>query len=123
MGFLIVGFGGFFGALARYVVYLGERSLSSSRFPFGTLLILGCFLAGVLLAVVEKALPVHRHLILLGTMGFVGSFTTFSTFGVETLHLIRSDQIGWALFNVVANVVLGVFAIWLGRLFLLKQCL
>jgi CrcB protein len=122
MEFLVVGFGGFFGSLARYAVYLCERSLSTYRFPLGTLFInvLGCLLAGFLLAVIEKALPVHRHLILLGTMGFVGSFTTFSTFGVETFHLVRSGQFALGLVNVTANLVLGLSAIWFGRFLLLK---
>ena len=117
MEFLVVGLGGFFGSIARYLVYLGEQSLSTKDFPCGTLLInvFGCFLAGILLAVVEKALPVHRYLILLGSMGFVGSFTTFSTFGVETFHLIRSGQVVWSLVNVVANLVFGILAVWFGK--------
>ncbi|MBY0472629.1 fluoride efflux transporter CrcB [bacterium] len=123
MEFLVVGFGGFFGSLARYLVYLCEQSLSTNRFPFGTLLInvAGCFCAGLLLAVVEKSLPVHRHLILLGSMGFIGSFTTFSTFGVETFHLIRSGQVALGLANVGANLVLGFLAIWFGKVLLLNS--
>lgn len=123
MEFLVVGFGGFFGSIARYAVYICERSLSTYRFPLGTLFInvLGCFLAGFLLAVIEKALPVHRHLILLGTMGFVGSFTTFSTFGVETFNLIRSGQLALGLANVTANLLFGILAIGAGRYLLLNS--
>lgn len=122
MEFLIVGLGGFFGAIARYLVYLAERYFGENLFPIGTLFInvFGCLLAGLLLAVVERALPVHRHLILLGSMGLVGSFTTFSTFSVESFHLIRSNQIPLAIANIVANTVLGIAAVWFGRFLTLK---
>lgn len=122
MEFLFVGLGGFLGAMARYMVYLAERSLGAQNFPFGTLVIniLGCLIAGVLLAVVELSLPVHRNLILLLSMGLVGSFTTFSTFSVESLQLIRSNQILFAAANVGANTILGIGAVWLGRFLTMK---
>ncbi len=122
MEIIIVGFGGFVGAIARYLVYSPERSLGVHAFPFGTLFIniLGCLLAGFLLAAVERALPIHRHLILLGSMGLIGSFTTFSTFSVESFSLLRSNQFAFALLNISANVILGMGAVALGRLLLLK---
>ncbi len=122
MEFIVVGFGGFCGAIARYLVYLAERSLGTHSFPSGTLFInlVGCLLAGILLAVVEQALPVHRYLILLGSMGLIGSFTTFSTFSVETLQLIRTNQLVLAITNVGANTILGVGAVVLGRALILK---
>ena len=117
MEFLIVGIGGFCGAIARYFVYLVERSILSHHFPFGTVFInvSGCLLAGLLLATGERALPIHRHLILIGSMGFIGSFTTFSTYSVETLQLFRSGQTGLAGINVIANTVIGIGAVWIGR--------
>jgi fluoride exporter len=122
MEFFVVGIGGFFGAIARYLVYLAERSVWSQAFPFGTLFInfIGCLMAGTLLALVERAVPVHRHLILLGSMGLLGSFTTFSTFAVETFQLGRSNLVHLALANVAANVFLGIAAVWLGRFLVLK---
>ncbi|MEW6056096.1 MAG: fluoride efflux transporter CrcB [Bdellovibrionota bacterium] len=122
MEFLVVGLGGFLGAMARYFVYLAERSIGAHSFPFGTLFInlLGCLLAGLLLAVVERSVPVHRHLVLLGSMGLIGSFTTFSTFSVESFQLIRANQLVLAMINVGANMVLGIGAVWVGRAILLK---
>jgi fluoride exporter len=118
MEFLVVGLGGFFGAIARYLVYLTERSIGASQFPFGTLFInlFGCFLAGILIAVIERFMPSDRHVVLFGAMGFLGSFTTFSTFSVETLNLLRSNQLLFAIVNLSANVCFGVGAVWLGRI-------
>lgn len=122
MDFLCVGLGGFFGAIARYGVYFIERSVGSHRFPFGTLIInlSGCLIAGALLAIAERVNPANRQLLLIGSMGFVGSFTTFSTFGVETFSLLRSGQANLALASVSANLILGVVAVWLGRMAFLR---
>ena len=122
MDFFVVGFGGFLGAIARYLVYLGERFIGVRFFPFGTLFIniVGCLIAGVLVAASDRALPNHRHLILLGSMGVIGSFTTFSTFSVESLQLIRTNQFTFAVANVGANTILGIGAVWLGRFLVQK---
>ena len=120
MEFVVVGIGGFFGAIARYLVYLVERTIGPHTFPFGTLIInlIGCLLAGFILATVERAIPVHRHLILLGSMGLIGSFTTFSTFSVESVQLIRSGHVILAAVSIGSNVFLGIGAVLLGRLLL-----
>lgn len=122
MEFLIVGFGGFCGAIARYLIYVVERSIGNPAFPFGTLLIniLGCLLAGFLSGAVERGLPIHRNLILLGSIGLIGSFTTFSTFSTESVQLIRSNQIVFAIISMGANMALGIGAVFLGRFVILK---
>ncbi len=122
MNFLIVGLGGFLGAIARYLVYLGEESLGLRAFPWGTLVInvVGCFISGLLLSLVERSLLVHRQIILLASMGMIGSFTTFSTFSVESFLLLRSNQSFLALGNIVANIVFGIGAVCLGRLVFLR---
>jgi CrcB protein len=115
--FLIVGVGGFFGAISRYAIYYVERTLEAHIFPVGTLLInlLGCLLAGLVMAWVERAAPIHRQLILMASVGFIGSFTTFSTFSVETLQLVRGQQMILALMNILLNTVLGLLLVWTGR--------
>lgn len=117
MELLLVGIGGFFGAIARYLVYTLERSVGIHSFPFGTLIInlIGCMIAGALLAMVERDFLINKNFILLSSMGFIGAFTTFSTFSVETLQLIRSDQAISAMINIAANTTLGVGAVWFGR--------
>ncbi len=118
MDFLIVGLGGFLGAITRYFIYVYEKSTSPHQFPYGTLFInvLGCFIAGILLLASEKLNPAYRQILLFSTMGFIGSFTTFSTFGVETFNLIKSQQLGLALTNIGANLVLGIVAVYSGYL-------
>lgn len=118
MPILIVSLGGALGAACRYLTYIWIRSRTNHHFPLGTLLvnILGCFAVGALMVMIEKSVPYHRHILLLGVTGFLGSYTTFSAFGFETLHLIRTNQIGWAFLNVLANVCIGLGAVWVGRI-------
>jgi CrcB protein len=73
-----------------------------------------------MLAMVERVLPIHRNVILFVSLGLIGSFTTFSTFSVESLQLICSNQIVLALISVTANTSLGIGAVWLGRFLGLK---
>jgi len=114
---LIVGLSGFCGSIARYCVYLwfGNRNLTS--FPWATLAVnvLGCLLIGAIGALVERSVPNHRQLFLIGSVGFLGAFTTFSAFGFETLALLRNQQTSLALLNIGANVLIGISAVWLGR--------
>ena len=112
-----VAVGGAFGSVARYLTYLWAKNQTSHPFPTGTLLInvSGCLATGALMVLIEKSVPFHRHLLLMGVTGFIGSYTTFSAFGFETLHLIRTDHFGWAAINVLANVILGIGALWVAR--------
>lgn len=114
---LIVGLGGFIGTICRYLVYLTMGSKTNSSFPFATLLInlSGCLLIGIFASLIEKEVMASRYLFLIGSVGFLGAFTTFSTFGLETMNLLKEQQLAWAVLNVLANVILGVVAVWIGR--------
>ncbi|WP_421119985.1 fluoride efflux transporter FluC [Aquihabitans daechungensis] len=112
MRFVLVGVAGAAGALCRYGigVAVGERS-----FPWSTLAIniVGSFLLGLVLTVatargwpVEVTAPV--------AVGFIGSFTTFSTFSWEALTLSRGDRVGAAAAYIAVSVVLGLLAAVLG---------
>jgi fluoride exporter len=112
---LAVGAGGFMGASLRYLVGgLVHRWLGSS-FPYGTFLVnvSGCFAIGVLAALVEERMlgPTAR---LFWMVGVLGGYTTFSSFGYETISLLRegSDAAAWA--NVLGQVALGLAAVWAG---------
>lgn len=114
---LIVGCGGFVGSVSRFVVGgWVHRLLPMTVFPIGTLVvnITGCFLIGLAGGVVEfrQMLSPDARLFLL--IGFLGGFTTFSSFAHETTTLARSGEFGQALANVAAQVGLGLAAAWLG---------
>jgi CrcB protein len=117
MDLLIIGFTGALGAILRYQFYVVEKNLPPHLFPYGTLIInlSGCFLGGLILGFSDTLQPSQKHLIALVTIGFVGSFTTFSTFGGETLNLVQSHQLGLAGLNVLLNVSFGMGLIWLGK--------
>lgn len=91
MSFLVVGVGGFFGAICRYLIGQFAKRNFRTKFPVGTLIInlIGCFCLGLLT-------PVTGPIALLLGTGFLGAFTTFSTFKLESLQLHLSKE--WKLF-------------------------
>jgi CrcB protein len=112
-----VGAGGFLGAVLRYWVSGAVYALvPAPRLPWGTLAVnvLGCFAIGLLggLAETRGVLTATNRLFLL--IGVIGGFTTFSTFGYETLALLREQALARAGLNVAFQVVLGLTAAWGG---------
>ena len=114
--YLMVGIGGFVGAIARYWlgVYIGGKM--GSRFPYGTFVInmTGCFLIGFILTVLSQNAhwnPNWRYLL---PIGFIGAYTTFSTFEYETLRSMQDGQFLMAFLNVALSVVVGFAAVWAG---------
>jgi len=115
---LFIGLGGFIGAILRYSIGGFIQGWSKgNNFPIGTLAvnILGCFVIGLLSQLAETHglfSPETRSLLFIG---FLGAFTTFSTFGNETMNLLQSTKPWLSLTNVSAHIVLGLMAIWVGR--------
>lgn len=114
--FLFVGCGGFVGAMARYGVSLAVARFWAGDFPLATLLInvSGSFILGFFStwAAARAGLdPAYRLLV---ATGFVGAYTTFSTFEYETQRLTEAGTAGWALVNVLTSVVAGFLAVRLG---------
>ena len=103
------------GALARYGLTLWIERLGGGNFPLGTfgVNILGCFAFGLVFGVFERALiPSELRLVVL--TGFLGAFTTFSTYAFESHTLLKSAQYLHALLNLGGQVLLGVAAVGLG---------
>ena len=111
-----IGFAGALGALARYGVSLVALRWLGEEFPYGTLFVnlSGCFLLGVIAELtMEDAGLAPETRAILGT-GFVGAFTTFSTFGVETYRAMQAGSWGVAASNVAINVVGGIVLVAAG---------
>ena len=114
---LVVGVGGFVGAVVRYGLSgLVHRHYDGS-FPLGTLVVnvLGCLVIGALMTLVEDRQFFSPHTRLLLMIGLLGSMTTFSTLGYETFELMRENNLRLAFWNMGANMVFGVLAVGLGR--------
>ncbi len=115
--YLLIALGGALGALARYWLgaTIGAR-MSSSRFPYGTFVInlTACIIIGFSLTYLGKRVelsPAWRYLI---PIGFVGAYSTFSTYEWETLSTLRAGAFGIAAAYAVGSLVLGLGATWLG---------
>ncbi|MGE0220077.1 fluoride efflux transporter CrcB [Mycolicibacterium sp.] len=100
------------GATARFVVDREVSRRASRPFPVGTLVV---NISGALLLGFLAGLVLSPHLALLAGTGFVGSYTTFSTWMLETQRLAEERQIRSALANIVISVALGLPAAWLGQ--------
>ncbi len=115
----IIGAGGFVGAILRYLVsgWVQYRS-GSLIFPFGTMSVnmIGCLVIGFMTWLVESRSMFSPELRSFVLIGLLGAFTTFSTFGNETLGLIRDNRIDLALINGGFQVIVGVGMVWLGRI-------
>ncbi len=113
---LVVGAGGFLGAIARYAVGVWIESFWRRDFPLATFLVnvSGCFILGFFLAIATERMNISPMMRLLVATGFVGAYTTFSTFEYETQRLTTTGAFGWALVNVLASVAIGFLAVRLG---------
>ncbi|MBZ0270164.1 fluoride efflux transporter CrcB [bacterium] len=114
---LVIGAGGFVGAIARHVLAGLVQHRAGFFFPTGTLAVnaIGCGLMGALLVVIETRQVLGPDARAFLAVGILGSFTTFSTFGYETMELLRVGSTRLAAVNIAANVVLGLAALWVGR--------
>ena len=114
---LIIGTGGFFGATLRYILSgLCHKIFDRTFFPIGTLGVnmLGCFLIGLLGGWSDNIQLFSTEQRLFIFIGLLGSFTTFSTFGYETVALFRDQETVFALTNILVHVLMGIVAVWLG---------
>ncbi|NEP77067.1 MAG: fluoride efflux transporter CrcB [Okeania sp. SIO3B3] len=103
------------GALARYALAMGVQRFAGTGFPLGTFAVnmLGCFAFGLVFGLLERSLlPSDLRPVVL--TGFMGAFTTFSTYAFESHALLKSGQYALAALNLGGQVALGVLAVALG---------
>ena len=115
---LAVGIGGFIGSVLRYLVSGYVQQITRSvEFPYGTLVVnlAGCFIIGFLSQLAEARGVFTAEARAFVFVGILGGFTTFSTFGNETLNFLRAGENFSALANLGAHILLGLGAVWLGR--------
>ena len=113
---LLVALGGSIGAVFRYLISIFMIQVFGSSFPFGTLLVnvLGSFLMGVIYALGQMS-HISPELKALIGIGLLGALTTFSTFSNETLLLMQEGDWLKATLNVVLNLSLCLFMVYLGQ--------
>lgn len=113
---LVLGLAGGLGSLCRYGLSGLVQRLAGASFPLGTFAVnvLGCFLFGLVWGALEDRVGLNPEIRLIALTGFMGAFTTFSTFAFESMSLIQHAQWPAALANVAGQTVLGLVMILAG---------
>ena len=115
--YALLAIGGGLGAIARYSLSIGVNGWLGSHLPYGTLSVnvLGSLLMGLLLALTQAESPwFPAWLRLVAATGFLGAFTTFSTFELETFELLKTGQTERALLYIALSLAVGLLALWGG---------
>ena len=118
MKYLLILCGGGAGSLVRYLAGTAIMTRFAPRFPLGTMIIniTGSFLIGLLMTLLTERLQPHENWRLALVVGFLGGYTTFSSFEWETYSAVRAGAFWIGLGNVVGSVALGYAAVWLGAM-------
>jgi fluoride exporter len=116
MPLILVGLGGFAGAVTRYVVDGAIAERSTGAFPWGTLVVnlSGSFVLGLLFAITTERAILPAEIRGPVLIGFIGAYTTFSTYVLESWRLVESGAVGLALANLLGSLVLGMVAVVAG---------
>ena len=114
--FIMVFIGGGLGAFARYVVAGWVQESSGNSFPWGTMTVnvIGSLLIGLAMSISSRTFWITPQVRLVLATGFLGGFTTFSTFSYETLSLIQDGEMAFASFNIVCTVTACLVGTWAG---------
>ena len=115
---VFIAIGGAFGAVLRYGASLSVYSLLGRGFPYGTLFVnvSGSLLMGLLSVIMLERFNIDSEWRAAVLVGVLGSFTTFSTFSIETLNLLEQGDVMRATANIVLSVLVCLAAVWFGVL-------
>lgn len=113
---LLIAIGGGLGSVFRYLTTVFMNRYSQLFFPYATFTanVLGCFLIGLILGLLEKNNVTNPDLKFFLVTGFCGGYTTFSTFSNENVSLMQANQIGIAFLYIALSVIVGLAATWGG---------
>jgi len=112
----LIGLAGFIGTLSRYWMSGVVARRYGETFPMGTLAVnlVGCFLVGLLFYTLEERFLVNQTARTVVLIGFLGGFTTFSSFGMQTFTLLKDGEVGFAILNIAASNFVGLLLVWAG---------
>ncbi|MFT5484157.1 MAG: CrcB protein [Halieaceae bacterium] len=113
---LFIALGGAGGAVGRYLVTNAIHTLAPGKFPWATLSVnfAGSFCIGIMYVLIAERAAIHSDWRNIVIVGFLGAFTTFSTFSLETFNLIEDGQMVMAVFYTLGSVIICVLAAGLG---------
>lgn len=116
MRILLIGVAGLIGTLGRYWLSDIVARRYGETFPLGTLVVnlVGCFLAGLLFYLLQERFPINQTLRTVIMIGFLGGFTTFSAYGLQTFMLLRDGEFAFAALNLIVSNVVGLLLVWAG---------
>ena len=116
MNILMIGAGGFFGAILRYLVSGWAHRIAGASLPYGTLTVnvLGSFLLGFFFVIAEERFMIPPQIRSFIAIGLLGAFTTYSTYSFESVMLLKETLYIQATLNISLNLIVGLFAVWLG---------
>jgi len=113
---MAIAIGGALGAVSRYLVIGLVTDWLGKGFPYGTLLVnvIGSFLIGILYVVIVQKMHVSPELKSIMVVGFLGAFTTFSTFSLEAFNFINEGLVLNAITYILSSVILCIISVWAG---------
>ncbi|MGB3402491.1 MAG: fluoride efflux transporter CrcB [Microcoleaceae cyanobacterium] len=115
---IAISLGAILGALSRYYLTIWCANRFGVNFPYGTFLInlTGCFIMGFFVTLAERSTVINPEIRLLVAVGFLGSYTTFSTYELDTRNFIREGNFILALFYWLSSAILGMISLQLGTI-------
>lgn len=114
--YLLIAAGGALGSIARYWVGATVSGRAGTRFPWGTFVvnITACVIIGFAITWLGRHTEVSRSWYYLIPTGFIGAYSTFSTYEWETLTLMKTDEVAMAALYIFSSMAFGLIAVWLG---------